>query len=74
MLDSEILQNRGFPDVVESGCAVGFTVALRNPNPIEFQPNVFHSEPDLTLLGTSRGTFRYGEEISVMERVTSGRD
>lgn len=40
---------------------VAVDVRLRAPYfPIEFQPNVFHAERDLTLVGATDGTFRYG--------------
>lgn len=142
MLDRDIIQNRGFTDVVEDGRVTGFALRLRNPNyrglssslvdgvdvtvdgrtwthdqtlvelqgrrftldelrrstgarwhldetatvvvphegglpagvhqvavdvhlrapyfPIEFQPNIFHAERTLTIVGPTAGPFRYG--------------
>lgn len=142
MLDRDIIQNRGFANVVEEGRVTGFALRLRNPNyrglssslvdgvdvtvdgrtwtheqtlvelqgrrftleelrrstgarwhldevatvivplegglpagvhrvavdvhlrapyfPIEFQPNIFHAERELTIVGPVAGPFRYG--------------
>lgn len=142
MLDFDVIQNRGFANLVENGQVTGFTVSLRNPNyrglssslvdgvtvtvdgrtwpreqtlvelqgrrfaldelrhstgarwnldepativvphagglkpgvhqvavdvylrapyfPIEFQPNIFHAERTLTLVGPVAGPFKYG--------------